>query len=149
MTPKVVGLFVSSTARGVMVPQSLTQAIKGKGLKGDRYLRGGGSYNKGRQGHRQVTLIDAAAFVESGFKFCESRRNIVVEGFSLNEMIDKEFYVGAVRMRGLQLCEPCTVPTKLYNKEALFSEVFAGRGGLVAEVLTTEFIRVGNPVFAR
>lgn len=146
MNGKVVAIFTSSIARGAMQSQNIVEAVKGKGLKGDRYFRGGGSYNKGRQGFRQVTLIDAAAFANSGFSFSESRRNIVTEGVDLLSLIGKEFQIGGVRMKGIENCPPCHIPSRLSGKDVSFKDMFDGRGGLIAEVLSNDTVRVGNPV---
>ena len=37
----------------------------------------------------------------------DTRRNIATSGVPLNHLVDREFHVGAVLMRGMRLCEPC------------------------------------------
>ena len=70
----------------------------------------------------------------------DTRRNIVTRGVALNDLIDREFRVGGVRMRGVRLCEPCKVSFPDANvKEALVS-----RGGLRADILTDGALRVGS-----
>jgi len=37
----------------------------------------------------------------------DTRRNIATSSVPLNHLVDREFWVGAVLMRGTRLCEPC------------------------------------------
>jgi len=46
-------ICISATAGGPMQAIESVEAIAGQGLSGDRYSRGEGSFNKGRQGKRQ------------------------------------------------------------------------------------------------
>lgn len=122
------------------------EALTGQGLLGDRYALGKGSFNKGKEGMRQVTLINGIFFEGSGFHYEDSRRNIVTDGVELMWLIGREFTIGAARMRGVKYCDPCKRPSKLAGKTASFQEKFFDRGGLVAEVLESGVIRVGDSV---
>lgn len=128
--------------------QSVSEAVAelGNGLVGDRYRDGNGSWNKGRAGKRQVTLINAQFFPDSGFEYADSRRNIVTEGVELMDLIGKEFTVGGVRLRGVKYCDPCERPNTLAGTTRSFREAFSDRGGLVAEVIEGGMIRVGDAV---
>jgi MOSC domain-containing protein YiiM len=121
-------------------------AIAEHGLAGDRYSVGEGSFNKGRIGASQVTLINALFFRDSGFLYEESRRNIVTDGVELMWLIGREFTIGAARMRGVKYCDPCKRPTKLVGSMYDFQARFFDRGGLVAEVLEGGLICVGDSV---
>ena len=120
------------------------KAIVGQGLEGDRYATGEGSFNKGKLGNRQVTLMNAIFFKESGFEFEDSRRNIFVEGVELMWLIGKEFQIGTARFRGVKYCDPCTRPSTLSGKSISFKEMFFDRGGLIAEVIEGGDIKTGN-----
>ena len=37
----------------------------------------------------------------------ETRRNIATTRVPLNHLVGREFWIGAVRLRGTRLCEPC------------------------------------------
>jgi hypothetical protein len=69
----------------------IVEAIVGAGLAGDRYSTGEGSFNRNRQGKRQLTLINSIFFKNSGFESIESRRNIVTQGVELMWLIGREF----------------------------------------------------------
>jgi MOSC domain-containing protein YiiM len=118
-------------------------------LEGDRYSAGIGTFSD-RPGKRDLTLIEAEALQayeeESGNKLsaAESRRNLLTQGVRLNDLMGRVFQVGAVRMRGLRLSEPCSHLARLTHPETLPGLVH--RGGLVAEVLNDGELRVGDEI---
>lgn len=142
----VVAICISPIKREPMREVGSILALKGQGLEGDRYATGEGSYNGGHQGKRQVTLINEEFILRTGFEFTETRRNIVTRGVELMYLIGQEFRIGNARMRGIKYCEPCSVPSKLAGKGKSFQRVFHDRGGLIAEVLETGVIEVGDAV---
>jgi hypothetical protein len=139
-------ICVSPIAGGLMLEMSEVMAIADQGLDGDRYATGDGSFNRGDQGSRQVTLMNSIFFDGSGFQFKDSRRNLFVEGVELMWLIGREFQVGDARLRGVKYCDPCQRPSKLSGNETSFKEAFFDRGGLIAEVIETGVIRVGDEV---
>jgi hypothetical protein len=137
-------ICIGAVAGELMQAVQSVEAIAGQGLNGDRYSRGEGSFNKGRQGRRQVTLINECFFPSSGFEYLEARRNIVTIGIELMDLIGKEFRVGEALMRGAKYCDPCLRPSSLSGKATAFKDVFHDRAGLVAEVLESGMIRVDD-----
>lgn len=125
---------------------SEVEAIAGRGLQGDRYATGEGSFNKGNLGLRQVTLISDQFFSESGFEPIDSRRNIVTQGVELLPLIGRTFWVGAAQFRGIKYCTPCERPNNLAGKERSFKQAFSDRGGLIAAVVESGHIRVGDAI---
>lgn len=151
-------IFIGPTKGQPMQAVKAVRAIAGAGLEGDRYGVAQGSFSSGATpaakkripAEQQVTLIEAEAIdalpQEGGARIeaRESRRNLLVRGVPLNHLVGKEFSVGEVRLRGIELCEPCghlqkmTVPG---IKTALLH-----RGGLRAEILAGGELRVGDVV---
>lgn len=150
MSRTVVAIFISPAAGEPMQAVQQVEAIAGVGLEGDRYAIGEGSFNRGRRGKRQVTLINEAFFDGSGFDFMDSRRNIVTRGVELMWLIGREFQIGTARFRGLKYCDPCARPNKLGGEKLrnarLFSEAFHDRGGLIAEVIESGIIKTDDPI---
>ncbi len=143
-------IFISPAAGEPIQELQEVKAIEQLGLQGDRYAGERGAWSKSkRRVIRQVSLIEQEAVerangtLEVPFLLQETRRNIVVSNFPLNGLVGKEFMVGNVWMRGVELCDPCQRPSKLAGK-AGFEESFSGCGGLRAEILTTDIIRVGD-----
>jgi MOSC domain-containing protein YiiM len=99
-----------------------------------------------------VSLIDIDAIILARLNFdvdftpAETRRNLVTRDVELNDLIDREFTVGAVRMIGRSLCDPCARPARLANKDQDFTAAFENNGGLRAEILTSGIIAVGATV---
>ncbi len=117
-------------------------AIAGKGLEGDRYF--------GHADDSQVSLIEAesidAMANDGGLKleYVDARRNIVTRGVALNDLLDKEFTIGGVAMRGARLSEPCQHLADLTDQKVV--EGLAHKGGLKAQILTDGEIRIGDTI---
>src|SRR5882757_8324533 len=108
----VVAIHVGPERLEPMMPVPEVKAISGVGLKGDRYARETGTFSQ-KLPNNQVTLIEqetldaAAGDYKLELSAAESRRNILTMGIALNHLVGREFRIGAVRLRGLKLCEPC------------------------------------------
>jgi MOSC domain-containing protein YiiM len=91
-----------------------------------------------------LTLIEAEVCesFDPPLEPAEHRRNIVTKGIDLNALVGREFAVGAVRCRGMRLCEPCTVVDTYASRPVLRSLVH--RGGLRADILEAGVMRVGD-----
>ena len=155
----VVSINIAQEAAATM--QSIVEvgAIPGRGLEGDRYFAGTGYYSKtSSHGGREVTLIEIetiealfrgvlnAAGGRLGIKLsaADTRRNIATSGVPLNHLVDREFCIGRVLMRGTRLCEPCK-----YLEELSQPGVMSGlihRGGLRAQILNEGVIHIGDTV---
>lgn len=150
---RVAEILISKSPSAAMAPQESAQAIPGKGLQGDRYFSGAGTFTPNPQKpDYELTLIEKEkidAFAsESGLPFTShhSRRNIVTEGVDLNALAGKEFMIGAVLIRGIRLCEPCGQLAKTTFPETLTGLVH--KAGLRAQILTEGTIRVGDKIEA-
>jgi MOSC domain-containing protein YiiM len=125
-------------------------AVAGRGLEGDRYYDGLGSFSAKPGTGRQVTMIEteavAGARAENGVGITdmETRRNIVTAGVALNHLVGHEFRVGAAHLRGVRLCEPCVTLEQL--TEAGAREALVHRGGLRCDIVEGGVIRVGDDV---
>ncbi len=150
----IVAIHISPEAAAPMKPVRQVSAVAGKGLEGDRYFFAHGTYSGTDRPHRpdrQVTLIESEAIEASGRDYkvparsADIRRNLVTRGIALNHLVGKEFTVGAVRLRGIRLCEPCEHMEELSGKPGI-RESLVHRGGLRAEILHGGVIRVGGVV---
>jgi MOSC domain-containing protein YiiM len=121
------------------------EAFAGRGLGGDRYVTGAGTFPSGPSGSA-LTLIEAEVCesFEPSLEPEEHRRNIVVRGLELNGLVGREFAIGRVRCRGVRLCEPCMVAEGYARQPVLRRLVH--RGGLRADILEDGEINVGDPV---
>ncbi|MDP9484340.1 MAG: MOSC domain-containing protein [Actinomycetota bacterium] len=122
--------------------------MPGRGLEGDRYFWGLGTFSDGTD--TELTLVEAEAVEalarEHGLDLepGEARRNVVTRGVRLNALVGEEFRIGEVRLRGVRLAEPCAHLARLVGREAL--QGLAHRGGLRAEILAGGVLRAGDAV---
>lgn len=143
----VAAIFVGPEAKQPMVSVGEVKALAGKGLEGDRYANGAGTFSNGHP-NNQLTLVEqealAAAQRDYGMTVtgAETRRNLLTCGISVNHLVGREFRIGEVRVRGLKLCEPCGHLEKLTGKEVV--KTLRHRCGLRAEILTDGIIKVGD-----
>jgi len=149
MTGRIESINIAPTAAAPMVSVSQARAVPGRGLEGDRYFEGVGTYSDPTSPSREVTLIELEAIEaieqEEGIVIVPgtARRNIVTSGIALNHFVDKEFKLGEVTLYGIRLCEPCNYLEELTEKKGI-RRALVHRGGLRAEIRTEGTLRVGD-----
>lgn len=155
--PKIQSIFICPKAEMPMTSQLKVNLITNTGIEGDRYASCIGTFSNTNKGKvRDITLItkmgiDTANHLLNAknlvsFLDEETRRNIVIDEISpeeLNNLVGKTFYLGNIRLKGTELCDPCSHPSKLTGKNE-FKTAFTGRGGIRAQVLDTGEISVGD-----
>ncbi|HEV2425278.1 MAG TPA: MOSC domain-containing protein [Terriglobia bacterium] len=148
---RVEGIFIGSGATAPLDSVPEVRAEQGRGLTGDRYWSGKGTFWK-PVADREVTLIEmesleALASGESiNLEAREARRNIATRGLRLNDLVNRRFRIGEATLLGIRLCEPCGHLERLTGKTV--RPALAGRGGLRAAVLVSGVIRVGDSIQA-
>ena len=146
----VISIHIAASSSEPMQSVSEVQAVPGRGLEGDRYFNRTGTFWKDAPDF-EVTLIESEAFEgmrrESGLDLqpSEGRRNIVTRGVPLNHLVGEVFRVGAVTLRGIRLCEPCSHLAKISGHTGIIGGL-VHRGGLRAQILSDGLIRVGDVV---
>ena len=129
----------------------LARAVAGRGLDGDRYHAGTGSFSRWPGRGREVTLVAAedlaAAARQWGVAVAhgEHRRNLVVEGVPLADLRNVPFQIGDIRFEGVRVCAPCKYLVRVTGQDELF-DALVGRGGLRAAVLSSGEIREGDAI---
>jgi len=146
----VIEIHVAPTGAAPMRSVTTAQVVVGKGLEGDRYYSKLGTYSNQAGSGRDVTLIEIEAIeglkrdYEVQLDPGQSRRNIVTRGIALNHLVEQEFRIGNVILRGTRLCEPCAHMEKLTVKGAMRGLIH--RGGLRAEIIKGGTIRIGDRI---
>jgi MOSC domain-containing protein YiiM len=151
---RVVSIYTAPRAGSPMQKRARVLAVPNRGLEGDRYFASNGSFSgravPGRE-VTEITLIEAEVIEHLRREYGldvhapDSRRNIVTRGIELNLLVDREFNVGGVRLRGASLCEPCVSLVKRPENKHLLRGL-AHKGGLRARILTSGTIAVDDPV---
>jgi hypothetical protein len=147
-------IHLADVARGPVRAVAEAHAVAGRGLAGDRYERGAGTFSDWPQDH-EFTLIEAESLEAALAEFPgltlapgEHRRNVTTRGVRLNALVRKRFRIGAdVLCEGTRLCEPCAHLEVVTGKGGL-CRILAGRGGLRARLLTNGTIRVADLITA-
>jgi MOSC domain-containing protein YiiM len=146
---KVELIYIAAAAQGPMQAVAEAVAIPGEGLAGDRYALKLGTFYKPEPDY-ELTLIEVEAIEaiqrEYGVELDAgaARRNLVTRGVALNHLVEKEFTIGDVRIRGIRLCEPCDHLERLTGKPLI--KALRHRGGLRAQILTPGTIHAGDEV---
>lgn len=147
---RVVSIHLASARGAPTRATGVVRAVPGRGLEGDRNFRAPPGPTHEDPGE-ELTLFAAevadAVRRDHGIEFqpADSRRNVITEGVELNDLVGREFRLGDVLVRGLELCEPCLHLTKLCGEPRVL-RALVHRGGLRAQILTEGWIRVGDTV---
>ena len=143
-------IFVRRSPTEPQIELECAEVIAGAGIKGDRYF---GCHDEPGQ---NITLIEAEeieSFVAEHRRpndLSISNRNLVTRGVRLNELVGREFMIGDVRLRGVELCEPCLgLGNALASPElpaAMVVKRLLHRAGLRADILSNGSIACGATI---
>jgi hypothetical protein len=155
---KVEAIHTASQAAEGVTPRDEVVVVEKRGIKGDRYYEGKGTFSKSNNRYaegsstngRDLTLIEAEA-VDAVFKDYQieikpgaHRRNITTRGVALNHLVGKKFRIGEVTCKGVCLCTPCNHMESLTSNGV--RNALAHRGGLRADILEGGVIKVGAEI---
>lgn len=143
-------IWLTSAAAGPMRRVAEAELLAGRGLAGDRYALGGGTWARYPDLEKQLTLIDAAdvdaVAAEVGVPLTpgDTRRNLVTTGIDLPALVGRWFAVGDALLFGMKRCPPCTHLERLTG--ARLVKAMVHRGGINAAVFTGAAIADGAVV---
>ncbi|HUS56263.1 MAG TPA: MOSC domain-containing protein [Thermohalobaculum sp.] len=141
-------IHITAAARGAMRPLDEALLVAGKGIEGDRYTLGTGTYSIKPEPGRQVTLIEAEALEalarDEGIMLAphEHRRNLTVSGVPLNHLVGRQFRVGEVLLEGARLNVPCKY-LELVTGKTVYAPLL-NRSGLNCIIVEGGTIRPGD-----
>jgi MOSC domain-containing protein YiiM len=142
-------IYIAAEAESPMRSVEQVKAVAGRGLEGDRYFAGDGTFFQDRKHGQDITLIEDEAIeglARDGIELGpgEARRNVVTRGIGLNDLVGRRFTVGEVECLGQRLCDPCAHLQRLTRPGVL--KGLAKRGGLRADIVRGGRIGVGDEV---
>jgi hypothetical protein len=145
----VVGLFTAPEKEAAAEGHDACVAHAGRGLDGDRYAAGLGTFSHPKRRGQDLTLIEAEsleALAAQGVELsmADARRNVVSRGVRLNELVGHRFAIGDVVCYGARLAEPCAHLQRLTTQGVLRGLVH--RGGIRADVLAGGEVHVGDTI---
>ena len=124
--------------------------VAGKGIEGDRYFLGTGTYSIKPGEDRQVTLIEAEMLervaTDDGHPIAmdQHRRNITVRGVPLQHLVGQRFRVGAVVLEGVRINQPCKYLNLMLKRDVYMA--LWNRSGLNCKIVEGGTIRPGDRV---
>ena len=148
-------IHIAPAASYEMEALAEAHCVAGRGIAGDRYFHGTGTYSP-KPDVREVTLIEQEALdalnrndppLQNGTLRLlpgDHRRNLTVRGAPLNHLVGRRFRVGEVILRGGRLNFPCK-----YLEELLGMPVFLplyNRSGLNCGIERGGVIRPGDVI---
>jgi MOSC domain-containing protein YiiM len=149
---RVVSLHIAPQSAKPMLSVPQVNAVADGGLEGDRFFRA--SWSSANRPDKAVTLIEdetvEAAAAELGIEVVpgDMRRNIVTRGVPLIDLLDREFTIGAVVMRGVRLFQPCAHLERI-SKVPGIARALLHRSGLKAAIVSGGTLRVGDRISFR
>lgn len=143
----ILAIFVSGKRGEKQLTASEVDVVAGCGIVGDRNFR------KSRWPGQNITFIESEEIDNYNRNFAQNialdatHRNIITQGIRLNALVGREFSIGDVRFKGVELCEPCSVLGKnLENNMITKKEVvraFVHKAGLRADILSDGKLAIG------
>ncbi len=154
-TGELLHIHIAPSASYEMEPRDTAILVAGRGIEGDRYFLGTGTYS-GQPAVRDVTLIemevlDALArndppLQEGPILLAphEHRRNLTVRGVPLAHLVGERFKVGNVVLKGARINFPCKYIERLLDKP-IYLPLY-NRGGLNCSIEVGGVIRCGDDI---
>lgn len=117
-----------------MIERDRVECVEGRGIRGDRFF----DFKEDYKG--QVTFFSREVY-EDLCACCDVwdkspavfRRNVIVSGVDLNDLVGREFEVQGVRFAGVSECSPCYWMDRAFADGA--EGLLQGRGGLRARIV--------------
>ncbi len=126
-----------------IVEVEAADCVAGRGIKDDRFF----DYMPDYKG--QITLFDWSVYervrdevVKGDLHPRALRRNVVVQGINLNELIHKRFSLGGVELTGSCECRPCYWMDQACAPGTF--EFLKGLGGLRARIVQGGTLQLGD-----
>ena len=148
----VIDILIANKAKELLSECKEVKVVKNKGIIGDRYFYGLGSFSQRLKDKHDfhITLIEKEEIDSfnqlTGLNYSNAkfRRNLVTEGIKLNDLLGKKFEINGVLLFGMRLCEPCKMLADDIGKEFLVSMVH--KAGLRAKVLESGDVKIGDTI---
>lgn len=146
----VVAIHTAPEAKAPMQSADAVEAVAGRGLRGDRYFEGIGTFSDVEGDGRDLTLTEAEAIeaierdADIALDFEDHRRNVTTRDVALNHLVGERFRIGEVVCEGVRLCEPCDHLRR--STVDGIEDALAHRGGLRADIVDGGTIRVDDSI---
>jgi len=141
---EVFGITVCSDFGKDMIQLDSVEAIAGKGIVEDRYF-------KKNKNTSNITLIEKENIdlfnknSSCSISYQKFRRNIITKGIRLNSLVGREIFIGSVKIKVHELCQPCLKLQKLLGQNNFVKDM-THKSGIRCEILIGGKIAKGNKI---
>ena len=154
-TGRLLHIHIAEKASAPMQELEEAELIAGRGIEGDRYFKGIGTYSP-KPDAREVTLIEMEVLEAMArgdppgpgkavtLAPVDHRRNLTTQGVPLHHLVGKRFKVGAAVLRGGRLNYPCKYLEKLLGLPVYTA--LLNRSGLNCVIEVGATIRKGDAI---
>ena len=128
------------------------KVIQGKGIEGDRYFYGQGTFNKPQlsQDVREISIISSKSLelcnqrLNSKLNFLDLRRNLVIENLNEELEINTIFSIGTAQFKIVRTCPPCRYLSRLLDEDIMKGLKYIG--GLRASIIKSGTININDEI---
>jgi len=148
-------IYIAATCGAPMQAVTSVQTIAERGLEGDRYAAGKGTFSNRFEvapGARALSLIDAASValcaerLQCSINPALLRRNVLVNGLDLMALRGWTLHVGDVRIELVGSCPPCRYLARLLDRDVRAG--LRGIGGMRARIVSGGLLTQGQRMTA-
>ena len=116
------------------------ECVQSRGIRGDRFF----DYRSHYRGQITFFSMEVYDFLCQALSVWDRgpqtfRRNAILQGVDLNDLIGAEFRLQGIAFRGIEECRPCAWMNQAFAPGA--EELMRGHGGLRAEILSDGVLR--------
>ena len=143
-------IFIAPESTAPQQAVSTIDVTENKGIIGDR------NYDQHRWHGQNITLIEIENIdsfnqqYDQRIAIEDTRRNIITQGISLNELVGEEFSIGLIKLLGTELCEPCHALSQQLASDTISKQqvlkAFTHKAGIRATILSSGNITLEMPI---
>jgi len=149
---KLHAIIIGEKAKAPLQYVSTVNAVAGRGLEGDRYFLGQGTFNKPQlsQDVREISIVPYETLevcnsrLESSLDFLDLRRNLVIKNFDFELLNGKTFRIGSAEFLLVRTCPPCRYLSRLLGEDLMSGLKYIG--GYRARIIKSGTLTVGDEI---
>jgi MOSC domain-containing protein YiiM len=152
MNPTVENIFITKTRREQPHEIEAAKLEAGKGIVGDRYHERALEFlamgDQVPSNHISViSKEELAGFLERNnaeIDYADFRRNVLISGIDLRELIGRQFKLGSALCQGIEDCDPCAFLAATVHHSVL--PEMKEKAGLRAIILEDGDLKIGDTI---
>ena len=149
---KLIHIIIGAVAKEPLSYVNSVEAIKGMGLKGDRYYYKVGAFNKPQlnQNVREISIFSYENLEEinkrlnTNLDFKDLRRNLIIKDFDYEKLKDKDFEIGSAKFKILRTAPPCKYLSKILDVDIMAGLKYIG--GYRAVIIKSGVISINDKI---